>query len=923
MFKVLSKSRVLRLIKIATVVMLHGCFLAAAPVIMGDITTPLAQQSFSFPLGASVYHGGQGLLYVGAGQALTGTTAQYALSIASSLGGEFVPLVGAAQITFNSIPDQANPLLGAQVSLLSLLGQQPVVVIANDQSSVYLVVENNPLKVVSASGMQDATGAVTTGIVALGTNGAVDDVIALESGMAVFAAVKKNGGVFGQVGGGIAVDTLIADQTTTDKQPGKLIFKYAGTAPFDPTTPALYITTPLAAIAPNQAVLHCNVPLPTLYVGVQSTAAAGVGSGAFSIAAAGCGPLVPTFTKMAPDASVAADSIIATNTPSQQVTAYYIKTMKTTMLLWYLIVCGGVGDPTTVKRKVFALPLLSSTGLLAQKNAVPVTEFLATDPHVLVGRYLVTPPAVAGDLFTSTDTQALVGGGDLPGDATALFVGHDAVFASVGVSDTNFQAGVFYSQALFDSVGRVKGWTNWQRVSGNALLTWGSYFDNRLGNFWLLTGTDASTVTTVQRTSWGNQKTNLAFTAGNYITKPEGGVQGLSDFAYSNTAFSQVPGQRLAVTLMTGYQKVIIAQTGSDNGSLLFGPQLAANPLFDSSDGTLAGFSSGVNTLQMTGGALSQLGAITSAAVVSDGVYGWFVVGGTGGVAVLAHADGTGWPIGLQSGFVGLDATMSWKKIGNYAAVRKVIGDSGNLYILTQKSLQSMQVSAGNFAQASPVSSVLAQAGELPNGLNSFLSDVQVSGSFAVLATSSGLLRVGNNANITTATNSGQVGWVFVTLPESVGPVTRLLPISTTGVAQDFATAGNLYVVNACVSRDQTRIYRFTVDLSGTITDTTLTQLPDYFIQGYQSFFINIGEYRNFLTFDGSIFALSRSRYKDEPLFFELLGPTWVKRTGVSAVKNAIKVVNEPTSFSVGGTIRSSASGAWLVPGDFGLIVNE
>jgi len=900
-------------------------------IIAGDVSSGT---SFSFPVFPHAYHRGDGIFFVGANAATTGTAANFTIAAAPPNAAKFVPLTTAELVTLNGVADQVNPLRGVVINNLSLLSNHAVASKQGDPTSLYIIDSINQEKptILSVNNLVDGqvVPAPAGGIIALSTNSFPTDTGELRAGMLAYAAVQKNGGVFGGDGGGIAIAGII------DTTPPAITFSSFGTLPLTPATQAVKINSNLSSMA-NAVTMYMSADeqLKQLYIGLQVVGGPGATDGAQGVIALSAKIGATSFLKLVPDSAVAADNIIAATGSSAAVTIYKVGAMVTSTQLRYLVVAGGTSG--TPARQVYALPQLSASGELAKKDAEPVLKFLDTYPFFITSRALVTPALAPGDLYTSADVQAQVGGGLAPvNEITELVVAGDAVFIA-GTTGVDAQPGIFYSQALFDDLGRIKGFTTWRRAGGATGAVFGMALDDRSGNFWYMTGTAANNVTTVQRTLWDKAIYGFTGLVNSNFKADSGGVQGLVDFPQTTSGFAVAPNQ-LAVTAVTGYQQVMLAQTGQQTGGL-FGPNSNFSNAFASINGSLQGFASGVTSLTMTGDDLLSLGAIVATTLVTDGTYGWFVVGGSGGVAVLAHNDGTGFLMspGLGVGFTGLDATMRWRKIGNFTAVRKLMnfsaGSTNNFYVLTDSSFERLAVNPALFAENGTVASiVLAAAGNLVGGSNQFFSDAIVSQKLVLLATSSGLFRNGNGTDVTVAPNAAALAWVPVVLQESVGPVSRLYAITATGSESDLADAtglsGNFYVMNSYVGYHQTRLYRFTVDYTGVVDETTVQQFPDYIVEGKKTFFLNAGEYRNYMATDGAIFALSQSRYVAAPMYLELLNPVWKnKAQDLGATRypftGALKVVTDASAKSIGLTLRSSAIGAWQVPTDTGMFSNE
>ncbi len=908
------------LIFLACTILLAGMHqgLYGSTIIYGDVNSLM---SFSQPIRRNAYHRGEGFFYVGSNAVTTGVAGRYAVSCAGPQDGNFTPLIKTENATINGSQSDTNPLYGAAIAHLALLGRNPVVINAADLTSIYIVkvVEAERTQLLKASGLVDALGQPVASVAALETNTFAQDGGEVQKGMAAFALVADGSG-FGNESGALAVAALV-------ERPGnskELDFNVLGQTALTPATPALCIGGSLSTL--GGGVLYRDPARLLLYIGVQGTS----GTGMHGLIAAPSIAQVPTFSKLVADDVVGDDAIIATN-GGTGVEIYHVGTMATSTMLQYLIVVGGVtGTTTNLQRSVYALPQLNATGGLASVNAVPVTTFSATYPYVLTGRTLTTAPTATTDLYRSTDVPAIVGGGAAPaGNITQMFVSGDAVFISVGAIDplAGQQPGIWYSQALFDEYGRIKGWTNWQRASGSFESVWGFALDERSGNFWTMPGGSVTDIFTVKRSLW-QRNGILQNIMGQILPPAVGSAQNLFTAISGTQATFAVGDEALSVLVGTGYKTVALLQTGEASGGY-FGPTFDYNIGTACHNGSLAGFTSGGRWLSMDGGILDQLGAIQTAIVVTNSAEtdGWLVVGGAGGLAVLTKPDGSGWGT-LGSGFTGLAATMSWRSLGSFSSVRALAATAGFLYVLTDQQLIRIPVSAANLAQgASAATTLLAQAGQLPMAGHSFFSDLVVSDKFALLATSSGLLRVGNGSDISKATNSAEVRWTEVVVPEGAGPVSRLYPITPSGAPADLLAAGdlcgNLYVMSSFVGYHQTRLYRYTFSYTGTVTDSTMSQLPDYIVKDKPTFFINVGDYRNYMATDGAIFALSQSRYLKKKLFLEILDPLWRTRAFRKSIESANKVIQEGSAKHIGSMIRNGASGAWLVPTDQGLVVNE
>jgi hypothetical protein len=941
--------------------------LSASAVVSGDSTLP--NVSFSFPIHQHVYDVTNGLFFVGADQ--DSTCSNLSLAVAS-LATSFQAL-SPQSITVNSQDGQPNPLFSKKISQLALIQNAGLVAVTADNPSsmslLYSFLEFNTstqiyvpqpaqAKLLTTTGINDAAGNVTAGVVGLAASSAF-----------AYAAVKKNGATFGEVGGGIAllaVNSLDKKNAVTGAMGGNLA------APLDPTTPAVKITSNLASITANMVDMYYDYYLDRLYIALQVTANGGASDGARAIVVGRVAGGILNFDAIAPDAALTGTNHIVGATGSgSQIFLFKVRTLQTSSKLSYLIVEGNNG--TTGGPNIFALPLVDKTplnqtsdpvhGTLAKFDSTPMDQYFPTYAYPIQSRGLTTQATAPADLLTNTSTQAIVGGGPLPlGTSqviTDIFARNDAVYVSIGNSfDGTTRPGVFYSQAILDSLGRIKAWTPWQRAAGTDNTMFGIALDQRSGRMWLMPGDSVTTLTVVRLTDWtngagdgllGGPPTNrtlgLVDQLSVLLPKEQGGIQNFFNFSETTPGFGTVPptaNNQISMAVAVGLNNVVLCETGRNATASQFradtGDFATGEKIF--TDGTLTGFAPDgtAKIVAISGGVLGTIGPLTSAEVSriplsGSTTNGYLFVGGTGGVAVLSAANGAGWDTsspngGLHAGFVNLTGTMSFKTVGSYTNVRKLVCDGTYLYVLTNTLLDRITISS--IASGPLVTVHLATLTQL--GLQSFssFSDVIVSQKLGILATSAGLYRVANGFNIANpALTSGGLGWTNVPLPEGLGTATRLLAVSPTGFDAGLAAGGMggmLYVMGGAVSFNQARVYRFSIaDVSSSaIGDATVQSLNDLFIKNVPSFFVEFGSYRNFIATEGtSLLNEISGTQKNGPLLFDfgqlVMGNRYLAKNG----NPAIGALPLTSTSSVRQMLRNSASGSWLVGGSHGLFVNE
>ncbi len=922
-------------------------------VLSGTPDTP-STQTFNFFIQAHKQSIINHNFYVGALAANTGN--DFSVAYIPRNNNQFVALAP-EQVRFNAQAVQANPLFNAGIAFMDILATEGfasledrlAVVTTNSPTKVYVIsnihVPAN-LLVAGTDPLNDANGAVTSGIVSIASTAG--------GASGIFAAVKPNGGNFGASGSGIALVSTI--QVTADNikqlRIGQINAQAGGlttvrAAPLDTTSTVLAIGGNLASIT-NVIDMTWHAPLQRLYIALQVTAGAGVANGARALAVARVGKDGQIiFENFAPDAVFQNTlGIAGTFGANTQQSLYKVRTFRSSTGLDFVVVLGGNGAPGSNQNTVYALPLVNAInsdrvvtnediqGTLASKNAAPQDLFASGTYQVSIGRALPTPATTASDTYTTTHTlanaPALVGGGALAtGNIDDLFITGDTVFAVVGTAaDATQVPGIFYSQALFNDLGQLQTWSSWQRVAGTAQAIFGASFDPTLGNFNLMTGADINSINTVQRTTWGTGDAQelqpLNTLLGEQFALAQGGIQALFDIP-RNT-----PGMRdISALIATGNATIALIQTGLTSASGAFIPT--------GGTGLATGFGAGKQTfptgtitahpetrfIAISGGALNAVGPITSAeitAVASTSTIpqGYLFVGGTHGVAVLSNPNGTGWNgvTGLTDNFQGLTTGMTFQLVGNYSFVRKIVADGTFVYILTDHQLDRIDLSTGQLAP-NFIPTTVAESKSLGGvGAHGALLDVVVSGKFAVLATDNGLFRVGNDADISVALTPDHVAWTPMAVPEQVGPPRKLIALSATGRPQDIATGsgGNLYVLDAYQFIAVANRYNIAPADTSSITNSTMLPFRDIRVKNILSYYIGFGGYANNFITDGALKLHSRDR--------NLLQSPFVQSgtTTPTFVELPLKIENASTIVRL---LRSSASGSWLIAGDFGLQINE
>lgn len=460
--------------------------------------------------------------------------------------------------------------------------------------------------------------------------------------------------------------------------------------------------------------------------------------------------------------------------------AQMIRTMHTSTGFVYMIINGGTAlgsaNPAALALatadNVYALPLVGP----AATTATNVGKFAnIQDPTYL------TPAGGAADTFALT-TSAMVqvgGNGILPIDVATpvagansvsdMFVDNDTVYVAIGqnggASTYQNNPGVYKSQALFDEVGRIASWTDWQRVVpndmvGNAVPGTGQdgrtdfvAVDGYTGHVWTTNTTSLqSNVTQWTQTAPAiNQQSGLP--AAVNAALPGGLCYSVLDLNTSVTGWGATTPSR--VTMFGGQERVCFAITGS--GGIL---PVTANGVYNQTNSVLQTTGAGnvydytstqtffTTSLPAGAGAVISLAfsgwnldTATGTTVgfffagcngtegVAPGLYAWAITGanltastGFNPFTVLNDFRNAPWVAGTTG------TTNSWQLIPNVQGEPvKIESLGGGLHVLTRTAGLDRIYSAAKQANLNALNTsfvVTASSGVAPSGTNSSLASV-------------------------------------------------------------------------------------------------------------------------------------------------------------------------------------------------------
>ncbi len=588
-------------------------------------------------------------------------------------------------------------------------------------------------------------------------------------------------------------------------------------------------------------------------------------------------------------------------------------------------------------------------GTIACQHEDPRTTdaFGQTAPYRFADRSFKTPATSVSDVCCAHDAAACVGGGALvAGDITSLTVRGDSVLVTVADAVPGQQPGVFYSQALFDQTGKIKNWTLWRRagVWMTAEGEHGKIFGLAIDGFdqkMALIGDSSKKITAIKRSQWSQGEKDghgLVHALNAVLEKEQTGVLGLFDFpagipGLADASLFAALGSRCVALAHTSsvIDSVLVPYTGSFVADMCFCSEGSVPSVCDVSGLPTNAIPVQTRLLCLSGGDLEQISPLTSLEIIPYKNTGVVCAAGVGGIAVLVDAQGLGW--NQFTHFSQLPATLHWKKISSLPFVTKLMCDDCFLYVLSDASLlridlHQIDFSADSVAQQTDAVIEIAVVTSMP-GLHarSIFTDCVISGKFAALGTSKGLMRLGNGKDVRMVSSSRDAQWTLVDLPESLGVVNRLVPISVTGRAQDVARCGGgmLYALDVNLGKNKGHLVRFTVaDLEKTELDSSCLQLlPDYFFKDRPAPCLDFESYKDQFITDGSLHLVMRNRDGEDVSSIQAATPSF--RAGSRGLGKTMLAlpIEVSKAHTVSSAVRCSTTGAWLVGGDMGVYINE
>ena len=423
--------------------------------------------------------------------------------------------------------------------------------------------------------------------------------------------------------------------------------------------------------------------LQRLYIGLSVTSGGTATDTANSIVVGSIDDGTLTLENFFPDSTLTpgdTTKIVGVEGTDETVSAQTIQIMHTSTGPSYLILNGGNGEDIDTNNTIFALPLVdsdnplnASQGLLADK-----TLFNSTT-HTFQ-----TPVTTNAGLTNSTDAAAQVGAGPLPIQTTTpisqLLVAGDTVYASLGQqANTLNDAGIFYSQALFNNVGQVINWTPWTKrvapfnsfpdaVPQGQIAFFGVDANN--GAIWMVNDTNNQTV---RVTTWDEGSSNSLPSTLNIAL--QSGCYSVLDLDQSTAGFAGATTSRYA--LFGGAARVAFTQISQAQTATINSPQTV-----------ITDFSNAENFLNT---ALPQpagaVGAIEYTRQPTGTANNFFFAGTDRGLYAFADSNGSGFDV-ADLGDLNAAPFLSyaWQKVGAIKGSVIDIKTTGNaLYIMSNE----------------------------------------------------------------------------------------------------------------------------------------------------------------------------------------------------------------------------------------------
>jgi hypothetical protein len=540
-------------------------------------------------------------------------------------------------------------------------------------------------------------------------------------------------------------------------------------------------------------------------------------------------------------------------------------------------ISGGIATSTEANG-IYALPLLSTgddKGTISAVNTSGLATFTGAPTAITQMPSINHESVCIGGQISVNENPFIVS------DIKSIFTFGDTVYACSAGGDYSY-SGIFKSTALFNSSGVIYSWTPWQRVMGSTDRVVNAGIDPRTGNFYFLAQDSDSKACILGASHWGKGdgviSTRLSTVLNNIFTASKGGVNKILNFDEYTTGFKC---GMFSMMVVLGSDTVAIAQTGKYDKYNGFVP--------------VTEFREGTEVIKFSNDTvIKSIGSLSSAAFRP----GYLFVGGEKGAAYVKLTD-VSEDLVTELGSVSYFSSKTFVKLTGISSVECMASDGTYVYVASKSDIYKVSITEEGVPTATKLT-VSGVSGSYTIKDILFLgksSDTDGVSLFA-LATTSGLI-------ICKVETSGIVA-------EKVSTLGNFIKMSYLPARRYFTTSvckGNLYIL---VTGSTGRIYRFDVN-------TGASSLTEVLVQIGSSYYIDLYEARQSFVTDGSIaFDVCTSGELDLVNLYQI-----TSTHSFTSLSSSLDINIITQGDKIGDVVRNSASGGWLIPGDFGVRVNE
>lgn len=605
-----------------------------------------------------------------------------------------------------------------------------------------------------------------------------------------------------------------------------------------------------------------------------------------------------------------------------------ITSMSTSTGKEYLIVQGAGPDQLETEGDtnnlfgIFALPLLSEK--LANGSAVPVNQI-----GTLADKHFTGPVSGLNQLPRATAISNRVGGliddyhdtllAVFPDAVSDLFVDGDTVYICMKGNDSR-HIGFYASTALFDAEGIIVGWTPWSAVAGQTGRVFTGKRSHTTGNYFFATEEKAFNPQAPEEATDGNvaalscwnkgddQNNNLPALLAALFTQQEGGVYQLFDCNQFAPAFDL---GKFSMLIALGNEKMALIKTGAyDN---------ASNSFYPVPKHALTGPDQTIFLLEDP--VLKEIGPLCCAALSSGARSnkGYLFVGGYRGVAVLTDHMGRGFqtPLTNLSSAAGSFPTgYTFKKLSfanqpPLTSCTKIVPTADGMTLALGEKLYTIDLATPpDLTHPLPTTVTTPCPGAI-------ISDYRFIWKKGIATTTNfTMFAVATSKGLFVSHNNG-ASWQEIALGDEKGLPTLQLFYLSDRLAIDGAL-GNLFVLQADRARVPSRgfLYRFAVNTEKPESER-IKQISSENLNGL---FLSFREYRGGFFYDGTIALASRGLHFSDT---QLLNNVPIMSSNeIISLTPQLAIIPE-INYTIGVPLIESTSGALIVPGDWGIRLNN